>query len=196
MTCTYAVFGVLRLTPYSLRLTVSIALCAMLTACGFHLRGRASLPFDTLYIAAPETSAFGLELKRAVTSGSATQIAAAPEKADAVLRILGEQREKQILSLSTDGRVREFQLRYRISYLVEGPKNIQFAGPSEISLTRDFVFNDAQVLAKETEEAQLYRDMQSDAVQQLVRRLAALKASASRGVVLHANRLRAASGST
>ncbi|MFN0162016.1 MAG: LPS assembly lipoprotein LptE, partial [Burkholderiales bacterium] len=36
-----------------------------------------------------------------------------------------------------------------------------------------FPFNDTQVLAKESEEALLYRDMQTDMVQQVLRRLAA-----------------------
>ena len=39
-------------------------------------------------------------------------------------------------------------------------------------LTRDISFND-QVLAKEAEEVLLYRDMQTDMVQQIVRRLSA-----------------------
>ena len=42
-------------------------------------------------------------------------------------------------------------------------------------LKRDISFNDAEVLAKEAEEALLYRDMQLDAVQQLVRRLQAAR---------------------
>ena len=38
-------------------------------------------------------------------------------------------------------------------------------------LKRDLTYNDTDVIAKEQEEILLYRDMQSDAVQQLVRRL-------------------------
>ncbi|MGP1666663.1 MAG: LPS-assembly lipoprotein LptE, partial [Rhodanobacter sp.] len=46
---------------------------------------------------------------------------------------------------------------------------------TEIALTRDFSFNDQETLSKESEEALLFRDMQNDAVQQLVRRLQATK---------------------
>ena len=54
----------------------------------------------------------------------------------------------------------------------------RFAPPSEIVLRRDYSFNDQEQLSKESEEALLYRDMQTDAVQQLVRRLqAAAKAA-------------------
>ena len=40
---------------------------------------------------------------------------------------------------------------------------------------RDITFNDSQVLAKEQEEALLYRDMLSDLVTQIMRRLQAAK---------------------
>lgn len=165
-------------TPRALRLGVIVASCAIMTACGFQPRGRASLPFGTLYVAAAENSAVGTELRRAIASGSQTGLARVPENADAILRILGESRDKQILSLSADGRVREFQLRYRVSYTIEGQNKQVIVPPSDIALSRDFLFNDAQILAKEAEEALLFRDMQSDAVNQLMRRLAALKPSA------------------
>jgi LPS-assembly lipoprotein len=41
-------------------------------------------------------------------------------------------------------------------------------------LRRDYSFNDQEQLSKESEEALLYRDMQTDAVQQLLRRLQAI----------------------
>ncbi len=44
-------------------------------------------------------------------------------------------------------------------------------GPNEILLKRDLLYSDSDVLGKEQEEALLYRDMQTDAVQQVVRRL-------------------------
>ena len=41
--------------------------------------------------------------------------------------------------------------------------------------TRDVSYNETQALAKEAEEALLMRNMQSDMVQQLLRRLAAVR---------------------
>ncbi|MDP2239653.1 MAG: LPS assembly lipoprotein LptE [Burkholderiales bacterium] len=147
----------------------------LLSACGFHLRGPADLPFDTLYVQAPPTSLFATQLKRAVSAGSQTRIADSAKSAAATLQILNEVREKQILSLSTGGRVSEFRLLYRVSYRLLDSKNIDQIPPSQIELQRDFAYNDQQVLAKEAEEALLYRDMQTDAVHQLVRRLQAAK---------------------
>ena len=153
--------------------TILVLLGAMLVAsCGFQLRGTASLPFDTLYIQASPYSAFATQLKRVVTTGSRTQVVDVPADAQVLLHIINETREKQVLSLSGGGRVREFLLRYRISYRLTDSKSAsEYIAPSEIVLHRDFSFNDNEALAKEAEEALLYRDMQTDAVQQLVRRL-------------------------
>jgi LPS-assembly lipoprotein len=164
-----------RLTPHALRLTAGAVLCLALAACGFHLRGQATLPFHSLYVQAPPTSGFALELKRAVQSGSATTIASRPEQAEAVLQLLNEVQEKQILSLGAGGRVSEFQLRYRIRFRLTDEKNREHIPASEIVLKRDYSFNDDQALSKESEEALLYRDMRKDAVQQLVRRLQVAK---------------------
>ena len=69
----------------------------------------------------------------------------------------------------------EYQLRYRVGFRVTDPKGQVYVPTSEILLTRDIAFNDAQVLSKESEESLLYRDMQSDMVQQILRRLVAAK---------------------
>ena len=162
-----------RLPPAALLLAAGAAL--LLAACGFTLRGTASLPFNSLYVQATPSSQVALQLKRAVQSGSATRIAERPGEAEVVLQILNELQEKEILSLGAGGRVREFQLRYRVQFRLTDDKNREHIPASEIVLRRDFSFNDSEALSKESEEALLYRDMRSDAVQQLVRRLQAAK---------------------
>jgi LPS-assembly lipoprotein len=83
--------------------------------------------------------------------------------------------QKVILSFSTAGRVSEFRLVYRVSYRMTDSKGIERIPTTEIVLQRDFAFNDTEVLSKESEEALLYRDMENDAAQQLLRRLQAAK---------------------
>ena len=156
--------------PSSLILLTAVLL---LSACGFHLRGPAHLPFDSMYVLAAPTSLFAAQFKRAVGTGSKTRITDNQKEAQVTLQILNEAREKQILSLSGAGRVSEYLLHYRVSYRLFDSKNIDRMPAGEIVLRRDFAFNDQQVLSKESEEALLYRDMQNDAVQQLVRRLQA-----------------------
>ena len=151
----------------------------LLSSCGFHLRGAATLPFDTLYVQAPQTSSFATQLRRVIGLGSRTKITNNPAEADATLQVLNELREKEIVSLSAGGRARELQLRYRVQYQVFDKNKNVIAPPGEIVLRRDYSVNDQEQLSKESEEALLYRDMQTDAVQQLVRRL---QAAAKAGV--------------
>ena len=157
---------------------IIVAAALLLASCGFKLRGEAALPFDTMYVQADPTSQFAVQLKRAVAAGSRTTIADTPQEAEVTLQILGELREKNILSLAGTGRVSEFQLRYRVSYRLYDGKTKEFIPASEIVLQRDFSFSDQAALSKESEEILLYRDMQTDAVQQLVRRLQAAKIEA------------------
>jgi LPS-assembly lipoprotein len=145
----------------------------MIAGCGFQLRGQTTLPFATLYV--PGSSPLAVELKRNIASGTQTKLLDNREQAQAQLVIANEQREKVILSLNTAGRVREFQLRYKIAFRVIDAKNREYLPLNEVTLTRDISFNDSQVLAKESEEALLYREMQTDMVQQLLRRLAAAR---------------------
>jgi LPS-assembly lipoprotein len=151
----------------------------VLSGCGFHPRGTATLPFSTLYIDAPTSSVFAIQVRRVLGAGSRTRVTNNPTEADATLKVLHELREKEILSLSAGGRARELQLRYRVQYQVTDRNKNLLAPPGEILLRRDYSFNDQAQLSKDSEEALLYRDMESDAAQQLVRRLqAAAKAAA------------------
>ncbi|MCC6472534.1 MAG: hypothetical protein IT514_02200 [Burkholderiales bacterium] len=150
-----------------------IALVLALAGCGFQLRGQVSLPFRTVYIEG-NTSLIA-ELRRNIVAGTGTRVVNRAPGAEAVLEVRGETREKVIQSLDTAGRVREYQLRYRVAFRVGNDKGEEWLRPSEIQLTRDISFNDAQVLAKESEEALLYRDMQADMVHQIMRRLAAAR---------------------
>ena len=96
--------------------------------------------------------------------------------AEAVLDILSELREKTVVGVNTSGQVREFQLRLRLRFRVRTPQGKELIGDTELLLQRDISFNESAVLAKEAEEGLIYRDMQSDLVQQIIRRLSAIRA--------------------
>jgi len=155
----------------------SALLCVLLAACGFQLRGTADVPFQTIYVPAV-AGGIGLELKRNIQAGTRAKVVDEAKQAEAVLEVLEETREKEILSLTGTGRVREFQLRYRVGFRVHDGKGLDFVPANRVTLVRDISFNDTDVLAKESEEQLLYRDMQSDMVQQILRRLAAAKPAA------------------
>jgi LPS-assembly lipoprotein len=158
----------------SSRRILALALALVLAGCGFRLRGTAEVPFESVYVPGA-TSGIALDLKRNIQAGTKARVVDDPGTADAVLQFTEETRQKEILSLTGTGRVREFQLRYRVAFRVHDGKGAEYVPPSTIQLTRDVTFNDAEILAKEQEEQLLFRDMQFDMVQQIMRRLAAAK---------------------
>lgn len=157
---------------------IALGLTLALSACGFHLRKSVlgnDLPFNSIYISVAKTSALGAELRRNIRGSGELEIKENPEEAEAILDLLTETRDKVILSVNSQGRVREYVLRYTATIRVKDNKNHILLPPTTISLKRDLSYNELEVLAKESEEAVLYRDMQSDLVQQILRRIAAIK---------------------
>ena len=157
--------------------SASLALIS-LNGCGFALRKAPDFAFATLYSGLPESSPLGVELKRSLQSTRKVKVisdARLINEAQVVLDVLLNQREKVVLSLNASGQVREFQLRLRFGFRLRTLAGKELIPATEIALQRDISFNESAVLAKEAEEALLYRDMQTDVVQQVMRRLAAVK---------------------
>jgi LPS-assembly lipoprotein len=160
------------------RLLLAQACALSLGACGFQLRGVPALAFSSLYVNVADTSPLGNELKRNLASLGSLQVSSAPAlpaNAQAVLDILSELREKTVVGVNATGQVREFQLRVRIRFRLRTPQGRELIPDTELLQQRDISFNESAVLAKEAEEGLMYRDMQSDLVQQLMRRLAAVR---------------------
>jgi len=158
----------------ALALTAALAL----SACGFQLRGAngsSTLPFKTIHIGVAENSPLGIELRRYIRASGNSIVVNDPKEAEAIIEVLNESKEKSTLTLNTQGRIREYSLYYRMRFRVRNNQGKEFLPPTEIVLKRDISFNESQVIAKEKEEEMLYRDMQSDLVQQILRRMAALK---------------------
>ncbi|CAG9178678.1 LPS-assembly lipoprotein LptE [Cupriavidus pampae] len=159
----------------SVATSVATLAAGLLAGCGFQLRGTADFAFKKLYVGIPPNSPMGADLRRNILGGSDTVIVEDPKQADALLDVLSDTRGRSILSITTEGVVREYRLSQRFSFRVRDQKGKELIPPSTILLTRDITYNESAVLAKDYEEQQLYRDMQRDIVQQLMRRLAAVK---------------------
>jgi LPS-assembly lipoprotein len=142
------------------------------------LRKAPDLPFKTLYSNIAETSLFGQLLKRNLKSiGNLEVISNAREieRADVILEILQELQEKVILSRTSTGTVREFTLRLRVNFRLRTRSGDELIPETEIVQEREISFSETAALSKEAEEQLLYRDMRSDLVQQMIRRLAAAR---------------------
>lgn len=157
-----------------------IAFCLitlLLSACGFQLRGtfRGQLPYESLYIDLPENSDVGISLRRQIAALGNTRLARNKESATAIFQQVTDRREKSILSLNAAGQVREYRLQTTYSFRIVDPKGRELVAANEIILMRDITFNDNVVLAKDQEEALLWRDINFDLVAQIMRRLSIVK---------------------
>jgi LPS-assembly lipoprotein len=155
-------------TKWLLLLGVTLAL----SACGFHLRGKANLPFKSIYLNVPVNSALGLQLKRYLKA-SGIVVTDDAKTAEAIFQLLADTQEKKILTLNTVGLVREYVLYKRTRFVVTDASGQVLVPPSDIVLKRDISYNEQQELAKQAEEVILYNDMQADTVQQILRRMSA-----------------------
>lgn len=165
-------------TPDLSRRSWALALVAAggLAGCGFKLRGRQNFAFTSIAIGPNPGGAVVKELRRSF--GGAVQVldVDVPQtQAQVMLKVLGEQREKVVVGMNSSGQVREFQLRLRVRFRLDTPQGRALIEETEIVQQRDISYSETAALAKETEEALLFRDMQSDIAQQIQRRLAAVK---------------------
>ena len=152
-------------------------LAAVLTGCGFQLRGTLSgnLPYKTMMIALPDTSEVRVWLERYINAAGSTEIIDDPKLADVTFQQLSDSRIKTILSVNAQGRVREYRLQLNYRFRVVNAKGQVLVPPNDVSLSRDITFDDSNVLAKDLEEGLLWRDMNNDLVNQIMRRLSIIK---------------------
>ena len=147
-----------------------------LAGCGFKLRSSQNFAFQTLAVTPEKNGLVAADLIRyfgdAIVPIVSVRGSAPPQ---VIVDILQEVREKSVVGVNASGQVREFQLKIRLQFRMRLPDGRELIAPTEIAQQRDISFNESAVLAKEAEEVLLFRDMQSDILQQLLRRLAAIK---------------------
>ena len=147
----------------------------LLTGCGFRLRGRFDAPFATLYLQMPVNTSLSNKLRRAITAGSDVVIVDHPNEADAVLELLREERDREILSINDMGQAREYELTLTLEFRITAPEGFDWLEATRLSTTRDISYNESEFLSREKEENVLYDDMESDLINQLVRYIEAVK---------------------
>ena len=156
------------------RLSVALLL-STLAACGFHLRGEAHYAFDTLYLNSPAAQPLTVQLRRSLEGASSAKLVPSADQAQAILDVTSVENNKQILSLSSGGKVAEYLLTKRVLFRVRDAAGNEWLPTSELLVRRTYTYNDSEALATEAQEQRLWREMQDDAVAQMVRRLQAAK---------------------
>jgi LPS-assembly lipoprotein len=153
----------------ALKFLIALCLLGLVDGCGFQLRGQTALPFEHAYVDAPATSVLGGKLGNYLAGKG--KLAEMREQAQVIVKLTGETRSKSILSLSGAGKVREYRIVHKVIFAATTPAGQEVLKPSELQLSREFSYSDAQALAKEAEEAMLQREMEEELLHQVVRRL-------------------------
>ena len=147
------------------------------SGCGFALRRAPALNFRSIYLRGfAARSPLAEELRMTLNASRTTVVVESPGQAQVVLEALADAREKSVVASTAAGQVRELQLRLRLRFALRTPGGRELIAPSEILLSRDMSYSETAALAKEQEEAALYRAMQTDIVSQVLLRLAAVPA--------------------
>lgn len=163
----------------SRRLACTGLLTLGLGACGFRPRQPLAYRFRVILIPA-NPSPLLTELRRTLAADPRVEVVQDVrqfERTDLWFDLLQESREKIVLGRNSAGGVREFQLRLRVRFRVRDRAGVEWIPDTELLQQRDISFSEGAVLAKESEEELLYRNMQSDLVQQILWRLASLRPS-------------------
>ena len=158
-----------------MRALATAALALLLASCGFQLRGDASFPFSTIYVNSPPSPTMAAETRRVIAASGPTRVVDSAAAADVMLELPVVVDDKDVLSLSSGGSVREYQLVKRVQYRLHDKTGTDWIPAGEIVIRRSYTFNESQVLARDLQEQRLLREMQTDAVQQLVRRMQAAR---------------------
>ena len=155
--------------------TALIAFALALAGCGFHLRGEATYRFTTIFVNAPGAPGLAAEMRRALDATGSAKVVDDVKQAQVILDIPLVADDKEVLSISGAGAVEEYALLKRVSFRLHDADGNDWLPPAEISLRRTYTFSESEVLARGAQEERLLKEMQTDAVQQLIRRLQAAK---------------------
>ena len=153
------------------RAVLAAAAALVLAGCGFQLRGQATYAFDSIHVNAPGQPAFAVELRRSLAGSSGARVAEKAEAAQVIVDVVSIVDDKQVLSLSPGGRVQEYLLAKAVVFRVRDGDGREWLKQDEIVVRRTYGYDDTERLAREIQEQRLRADMQTDAVQQIVRRL-------------------------
>jgi len=161
-----------------IKYAVALLVGLMMGACSFQLRQAPDFLFQTLYSTFPEASPLAQEIRRNIEGTKKVEVIADSkqiERADVIFELLQELPQKVILARTSTGLVRDFQLILRVTFRLRARDGTELIPATEIIQQRDISFNDSAALSKESEEQLLYRDMRSDIVQQIMRRISAVR---------------------
>lgn len=162
----------LRADP--VRVLIIMLMLALVTGCGFQLKGTSPLPFTTLYTNIEENSAFGAYLRRAIIASSPhTRIVSEPVGAQARLTQIAMNQSLREVSISAAGQVEEYELNLEFVFQLTDANGRVVLPPTRLRATREIPYDSSALQAKQGEIGSLFLEMQRSLVDRIVRRLTA-----------------------
>lgn len=145
-----------------------------LAGCGFELKRVAAMQFDSIALVGFQArSPLAQELRVALERSVVVKESQA--QAQVVFEALADERTRRVVTFNASGQVRDVQLRLRLKYRAQTPSQRELVPDSEIVQVREMTFIESKALGKEQEEQELFREMQSDTVLQVLLRLSTIK---------------------
>ena len=135
---------------FSRRCLLAAAAVLPLAGCGFRLRGRFTLPFDTIYLDMNRNTPFTARIARLLRAGSNVTIVETPENAQAVMKLLRQSRERNIISYNADGEAREYELKYVVQFRLSTPRGTQYLPDTTLVAVREITYDDDDYLSRDT----------------------------------------------
>ena len=155
---------------FKIKFIALICLSIMMIACGFQLRGSIEADFKSIYVYGGSEGLNKHLIKRFKQSGIKIE-ESNPEK---IIEILNDQLNKRILSLSSSGSVKEYELNYLVSYRFKSPKGT-WSNHFNKEVIRDYTYDDNDRVAKELEEKNLVQGMRDEIVRSIVSQISVSK---------------------
>lgn len=152
------------------------ALAVLQAGCGFHLRGDVKYPaaMAVTYIETGDRYTAFYQRLRAALRESGVQLTDDPARAGALLRILRDETGQRVLTISARNTPQEYDVYYVVRYSLQigGTEAI---APQELVLSRDYNYDETQVLGKNAEAEMMRRSLADDLVGLVTRQLSAVQ---------------------
>ena len=162
-----------------IRLLLSSLLIISLGACGWHLRGSIDLSFDTIYIDGSANSEVVKRIKERLKRKKTVNVVSDPRDAGISLKISNENIEKKHSIISSAGKVSEYELILKLDYeITKSGMNVD-TFVDQLVIRRLMTYSDDNLVAKNSEEDSLIKDIYSEASRTLLVRVSALSRTSS-----------------
>jgi LPS-assembly lipoprotein len=147
-----------------------------LVGCGFRFRGTPDFPpqmdvirIDTADRYSPFYRNLVAELRR-----SDVRLTDDPAQARTIVKVLTDDTGRRLLAVTGRNVPAEYEVYYRVRFAVD-VDGIEVVPVEQLSLTREFAFDETQVLGKDREEESIRQAIASDLVGLVTRRLTAVR---------------------